>query len=73
MAANRIHRFSSSASGTASDKSTVAPVPTGFVVCPPQLATANGWQQEIYRLAYQRAQAAVQIPQHHRRLFSVWN
>jgi hypothetical protein len=48
-------------------------VPQGFVVCPPHLTTANNLQQEIYRLAYERAQAAMQIPRHHRLLFSVWN
>ncbi len=52
----------------------VAPaIPHGFAVCPPQMATANTVQQQIYRLAYQRAQAAVQVPRHYRLLFSVWN
>jgi ADP-glucose pyrophosphorylase len=37
------------------------------------MATANTVQQQIYRLAYQRAQAAVQVPRHYRLLFSVWN
>jgi hypothetical protein len=73
MAANRIRHYSSPARGVLPAQGAVETIPQGFAVCPPQLAAANGWQQEIYRLAYQRAQAAAQIPRHHRLLFSVWN
>jgi hypothetical protein len=48
-------------------------IPLGFVFCPPQLSGLSAWQQEIYRLAYERAKAQVQIPRHHRQLFCVWN
>jgi hypothetical protein len=82
MAANRIRKFGSPTRGSAV-KSAAAPtpqvpmpqvsIPHGFVLCPVQLTAANAWQQEIYRLAYQRAQAAVQIPRHYRLLFSCWN
>jgi hypothetical protein len=73
MAANRIRRYSSVARAASIAQSAVETIPQGFALCPPQLAATNAWQQEIYRLAYQRAQAAAQIPRHHRRLFSVWN
>jgi hypothetical protein len=73
MAVNRIRRYSSPARDASTPQSAVETTPQGFAVCPPQLAAANAWQQEIYRLAYQRAQAAAQIPRHHRILFSVWN
>jgi hypothetical protein len=73
MAANRIHRDASPARATSTVPSVVATIPPGFALFPPQLAAANAWQQEIYRLAYQRAQAAAQIPRHYRLLFSVWN
>jgi hypothetical protein len=48
-------------------------IPLGFVFCPPQLSGLSAWQQEIYRLAYERAKAELQIPRHHRQLFCVWN
>ena len=77
MAVNRIRQFGSQrrpASIQASNPPAAPPsIPPGFVFCPPQLAVANGWQQEIYRQAYERAQAAMRIPRHHRMLFSVWN
>lgn len=84
MATNRIRRYApqsrialtatSAAQKTQPASQPVAAViPQGFALCPPQLATANSVQQEIYRLAYQRAQAAVQVPRHYRQLFSVWN
>jgi hypothetical protein len=38
-----------------------------------QLTAVTAWQQEVYRLAYERARAAAQVPRHHRQLFSVWN
>ena len=52
-------------------------VPNGFVAMPTQqalggLSSLTPWQQEIYRLAYERALAAAR-PRHHRRFFSVWN
>ena len=82
MAINRIHtarpnRWSSHALPTASlasqPVSKLAAVPQGFVICPAALVAVHGWQQEIYRLAYERAKAAAAIPRHHRVLFSVWN
>jgi hypothetical protein len=48
-------------------------IPLGFVLCPPQLTGLSAWQQEIYRLAYERAKAQLQVPRHHRQLFCVWN
>ena len=48
-------------------------IPLGFVFCPPQLSGFSAWQQEIYRLAYERAKAETQVPRHHRQLFCVWN
>ena len=79
MADNRISQYFPTRRATAMSEN--APfkkphgpvVPQGFVVCPPQVVLANAWQQEIYRLAYERAKAAVQVPRHHRLLFSVWN
>jgi hypothetical protein len=47
-------------------------VPPGFAVFPVHLAGPTGWQREIYRLAYEQAKAAVEIPRHHR-LLTVWN
>jgi hypothetical protein len=81
MATNRIrsyvsqsrYRLNVQAAPKAAANQPAISIPHGFVVCPLHLASANAWQQEIYRLAYQRAQAAAQIPRHHRRLFSVWN
>jgi hypothetical protein len=73
MPANRISRYRSPASGASSPSGSAAPIPSGFVVCPPQVAMAQPWQQEIYRLAYERARAAVEVPQHYRLLFSCWN
>jgi hypothetical protein len=83
MAANRIYRsqsvaqrFSTSApmTGVHTAQPASAPsVPHGFVVCPLAMLATGGWQQEIYRLAYERAKAAAEVPRHHRRLFSVWN
>jgi hypothetical protein len=76
MAMNRITHNQAHGSATAgSQHASAGPagVPQGFAVCPPQLMTANPWQQEIYRLAYERALAAIQVPRHHRWLFSVWN
>ena len=31
------------------------------------------WQQQLLRIAYERARAALQPPRHHARFFSVWN
>jgi hypothetical protein len=53
--------------------SSVPSIPLGFVFFPPQLSGFSAWQQEIYRLAYERAKAQLQIPRHHRQLFCVWN
>ncbi len=76
MAANRIRQFQPPARRPRAAQQPGAAaitIPSGFVFCPPQLAAASGWQQEIYRLAYERAKAAAEIPRHHRRLFCVWN
>ncbi|MGD9721792.1 MAG: hypothetical protein AB7O59_05110 [Pirellulales bacterium] len=51
----------------------VPTVPAGFAVCPPQIATAQSWQQELYRRAYEQAIATTSVPRHYRMLFSVWN
>ncbi|HEX3724986.1 MAG TPA: hypothetical protein VHV08_02035 [Pirellulales bacterium] len=74
MPANRIHRLEPIVERQ--DRTPpIAPVgiPHGFVVCPPGLMIASGWQQAIYRLAYERARAQMETPRHHRMLFSVWN
>ena len=73
MTANRLSGFRPAAVGGKSAVPSAAPIPSGFVVCPPQLAMAQPWQQEIYRLAYERALAAVEVPRHYRLLFSCWN
>jgi hypothetical protein len=78
MAANRISRHLNRERAApkpplSAPNSSVPSIPTGFVFCPPQLAGGSAWQQEIYRLAYERAKAALQVPRHHRRLFCVWN
>ena len=80
MAANRIHRFQSVVQrfSVAAPKAAVtamktASVPHGFVVCPLAMTPAAAWQQEIYRLAFERAKAAAEVPRHYRRFFSVWN
>ena len=73
MAANRIHRHMPPTRAASTAEAAAETIPQGFALCPPQLAAAHAWQQEIYRLAYQRAQAAAQIPRHHRALFCVWN
>jgi hypothetical protein len=57
---------------SAADSSTL-PMPAGFVFFPVQLSGLSAWQQEVYRLAYERAKAALQVPRHHRQLFCVWN
>jgi hypothetical protein len=73
MTANRIRRYESSFRKPVPAVSATVSIPPGFVLCPPQFAAVGGWQAEIYRLAYERAKAATQIPRHHRLLFSVWN
>ncbi len=81
MASNRIRRYMTQSAVNFAEQvvpatkppQVAAAIPPGFVICPAQLLAANGWQQEIYRLAYQRAQAATEIPRYHRRLFSIWN
>ncbi len=73
MASNRISQHLLDQPEPAPQPGVAATLPQGFAFCPPQFLTGNGWQQEIYRLAYERAQAAAQVPLHHRRLFSVWN
>ena len=67
------HPPKSAAEGAASTVPTGPTIPKGFVFCPPQLSGLSAWQQEIYRLAFERAKAQLQIPRHHRQLFCVWN
>ncbi len=69
MGANRLFRQASAPQAPSSAPA----IPNGFVLCPPQLMNAAGWQQEIYRQAYQRACQQAAIPRHYRMLFSVWN
>lgn len=76
MPTNRIQRYQPLATAPAATPSRPNPptsIPAGFTVCPPQLASANSWQQELYRQAYERAREAAQVPRHYRLLFSVWN
>lgn len=63
----------STANGAAPSNFMGPSIPLGFVFCPPQLSGFSAWQQEIYRLAYERAKAETQVPRHHRQLFCVWN
>ena len=63
----------SAANGSMPSNFTAPSIPLGFVFCPPQLSGLSAWQQEIYRLAYERAKAQLQVPRHHRQLFCVWN
>lgn len=72
MTTNRMRHYTMSAPAP-SNFNVIVCGPAGFAVCPPQLAAVHAWQQAIYRLAYERALAATQIPRHHRTLFSVWN
>ena len=74
MAINRIQSLALPKRAPSSSVAVSVPqIPQGFVMCPPQLVAINAWQQEIYRLAYQQAKAAAEIPRYHRQLFSVWN
>jgi hypothetical protein len=74
MYANRIRQYPLMARRPAKASPTaVASIPPGFAVCPPSLLTPNAWQQQIYRLAYEKARATVEVPRHYRRMFSVWN
>lgn len=76
MAANRINRIAKHMFAPIPPRqpqTVMSMIPPGFAICPPQIATAQSWQQEIYRQAYEQAVAAVQVPRHHRLLFSVWN
>lgn len=75
MGINRI--FRAPAKARPSTKPATLQAPQGFVAVPtPQatggMANLTPWQQEIYRLAYERAKAAA-TPLHYRRFFSVWN
>ena len=54
-------------------KAPAAIVPPGFAICPPGLAALSLWQQQIYRMAYEKARRDCEVPRHYRRLFSVWN
>jgi len=73
MAVNRIFNAKAKGKPAGPPKKNTPPVPPGFVLCPPTIAMAHAWQQEIYRLAYERAIAETQVPRFHRMLFSVWN
>jgi hypothetical protein len=76
MAANRTTRFDAPMSTPLPPQQPAGgfqPIPPGFVVCPPGLAVAQPWQLALYRQAYEKAKAAVEIPRYHRMLFCVWN
>jgi hypothetical protein len=73
MYANRIRQWQARKPSAAARQPSAPAIPTGFVVCPPQLMIAQSWQQEIYRQAYEAAKAASEVPRHYRMLFSVWN
>ncbi|WP_422927105.1 hypothetical protein [Singulisphaera sp. PoT] len=48
----------------------------GFMACPVPMQgqfAMTGWMQEVYRLAYERAQACVQAPWHESHLFTCMN
>lgn len=73
MQANRIQHLQPRFRFAAPPQAAGPAIPHGFAVCPPQLAAAQSWQQDIYRLAYEQAKRAAEVPRHHRVLFSVWN
>ena len=73
MDANRITPFFASSKPKKAPKPSGWSVPPGFVACPAIFGGMQAWQQAIYRLAYDLAQADVQLPRHHRELFAVWN
>jgi hypothetical protein len=55
-----------------------APVPAAFVVCPLVLVSNTNilhqlWQEAVYRLAYEQAQAAARPSILERDLLAVWN
>ncbi len=76
MAANRFTQmFSEPASQTPAQPQGV---PVGFALCPIFVVQVQGQQQvnplhELYRLAYEQAQAKARISQLEKRFFSVWN
>ena len=75
MSSNRItaHRWRDlvdrSAAVTASSSYVACPV----CVLPPAVAQHWGWQQEMFRLAYEAARVNNVLPQYGERLFSNWN
>ena len=73
MHANRVRNLQPPSASAPPPQTALPAIPPGFALCPPQLMVAQSWQQEIYRLAYEQAKAATQVPRHHRMLFSVWN
>ena len=73
MQANRIRHYQPRFRIMAEPQRPAPAIPPGFAVCPPHLATAHTWQQEIYRRAYEQAKATAEIPRHYRRMFSTWN
>ena len=74
MAANRFTQmFSEPASQTPAQPQSV---PVGFALCPifvVQVQQQVNPLQELYRLAYEQAQAKARISQLEKRFFSVWN
>jgi hypothetical protein len=82
MFSNRIARFSASLPGSvvpAQRALTTAPAAQTFgaanaqaMVLVPSITLAS-WQEQVYRLAYQKALIDTAPPRHFARFFSVWN
>ncbi len=72
-----VNRFTQMFSEAAA-KPAPSPLPQGFAFCPViffpvvNCQQMNPWQ-EIYRQAYEQAQAQARITRLEKRLFSVWN
>jgi hypothetical protein len=47
-------------------------LPAGFAVCPMGLVQSV-WQQQLYQAAFERAQATLAPPRHHRLNLECWN
>jgi hypothetical protein len=67
-------RFDSEWSGIRSEsRPAVVPALGSFVMCPLAIAPTGGWIPELYRIALERAQEAVQRPWHERYLAPAMN
>jgi len=71
MAINRIH--AAFAMQNEPQRAAASRVVPALVAVPVASPVQYGFQQQLYQLAYQRAQAAVLTPRIQDRLFSVWN